>query len=93
MPEESIADLYEGLHGTSQGAQIENAGELADEAARIGRAFAEEVRRFGNFRANEPFYPAGTRKALPEQVPEVRKTPQLAAMLWRPPAWQVADHP
>jgi hypothetical protein len=93
VPEESIADLYEGLHGTSQAGQIEEAGGLADEPERIARAFAEEVRRFENFHANEPFYPAGTRKALPVQVSEVRKTPQLAAMLWRPPTWPVADHP
>lgn len=54
-PQESIADLYAGLHGTPQGAKIEQATELADKPGRISRAFAEEVRRFGAFRANEPF--------------------------------------
>jgi hypothetical protein len=91
--EESIADLYKSLDGTPQGAQISKACELVGELERVSQAFAEECRRFETFAANEPFYPAGTRKSLPETVSEVRRTPQLAALLWCPPAWEVTDHP
>jgi hypothetical protein len=93
VPDESVVDLYTGLHGTSQGDQITEAGKLVAEPQRVARAFAEERRRFESFAVNEPFYPAGTRKPLPEHVSESRRTPQLAALLWRPPVWDVVGHP
>lgn len=93
VPQGSVVDLYTELHGTSQGDQITEAGKLVKEPGRVARAFAEERHRFESFAANEPFYPAGTRKPLPENVSEVRRTPQLAALLGRPPAWKVVDHP
>lgn len=92
VPEESVVDLYTGLHGTSQGDQITEASKLVEEPGRVARAFAEERRRFESFAANEPFYPAGTRKPLPEHVSEIRRTPQLAALLRRPPVWEVVGH-
>jgi hypothetical protein len=93
VPEESVVDLYKGLHGVAQRDQISEAGKLLKERGRVARAFAEELRRFEGFAANEPFYPAGTRKPLPETSPRIRRTPELVAVLWRPPVWEVVDHP
>lgn len=45
VPNESVVDLYAGLHGTSQGDQITEAAKLVKETGRVARAFAEERRR------------------------------------------------
>lgn len=92
VPQESVVDLYTGLESTPQGDQITEAGKLVEESGRVARAFAEERRRFEDFAANEPFYPAGTRKPLPQEVPEIRRTPHFAAVLWRPRVWDVVGH-
>jgi hypothetical protein len=91
-----IESLYAELRDMGQAAQLRNSFDNAQLVAN----FEATVTALSSISAQGPFFPSGSRSPLIELArrwervdDRIANSAHLQALLWRPPAWRVADRP